>query len=147
MNKFMRKLKIGLIFAAVSLFIFACAENKTNLNTNVNRADAPTNNSVSNAVAPENPTKDEIAAGGEIYSANCVRCHKEDGTGGKVVIDGKTLKADNLTTEHMKKHSDADLIDTVTNGVTDKGMPAYKDKLSAAEIQSVIKYVRATLQK
>ena len=143
----MQKIKISLIVAAVSLFVFACAENETNLNSNINIANSTANNSAANVASPQNMAKDEVASGGDIYSAKCARCHKENGTGGKVVIDGKTLKADNLTASHSKKHSDADLIDTVTNGVTDEGMPAFKDKLSAAEIESVIKYVRATFQK
>ena len=143
----MLKIKIFLIFAAVSLFIFACAENKTNPNLKANAADSAANNSAANAAAPPNPVMNEIASGGELYSAKCARCHKEDGTGGKVVIDGKTLKADNLTTEHQKKMTDAKYADLIANGILDEGMPAFKDELSAAEIQSVIKYVRATFQK
>ena len=34
----------------------------------------------------------EIASGDELYKEHCAKCHKEDGTGGKVDILGKTLK-------------------------------------------------------
>ena len=90
---------------------------------------------------------DEIASAKKIYMDNCAKCHKEDGTGGKVVIDGETLKADNLTSENIKKDDDAEIIKYITEGIPDEGMPAFKSRLSDEQIKSVVKYIRADLQK
>ncbi len=127
---------------AIALFIFACAENKTTVNTNtvVNAPmNAPTN-------AQPTAAMDEMASAKKIYMDNCAKCHKEDGTGGKVVIDGETLKPDNLTSENIKKDEDAELIEHITEGIEDEGMPAFKDRLSNDQIKMVVKYIRADLQ-
>ncbi len=139
----MKTIKIGLILSAIALFIFACAENKTTVNTNttVNTpAIAPTN-------AQPTAAMDEMASAKKVYMDNCAKCHKEDGTGGKVVIDGETLKADNLTSENIKKDDDAEIIEHITEGIPDEGMPAFKDRLSDEQIKSVVKYIRKDLQK
>lgn len=136
-------IKIGLIITAISLFVFACAENKTTVNTNT-VINAPANAPVN--VQPT-ATLDEMASAKKIFMDNCAKCHKEDGTGGKVVIDGKTLKPDNLTSENIKKDEDAELIEHITEGIEDEGMPAFKDRLSNDQIKMVVKYIRVDLQK
>ncbi len=139
----MKIIKIGLILSVIALFIFACAENKTTVNRNtvVNApANAPTN-------AQPTAAMDEMASAKKIYVDNCAKCHKDDGTGGKVVIDGKTLKADNLTSDNIKKDDDAEIIEHITEGIPDEGMPAFKDRLSEEQIKTVVKYIRADLQK
>ncbi|CAN5432550.1 hypothetical protein BH20ACI1_BH20ACI1_12130 [soil metagenome] len=139
----MKIIKIGLILSAIALFIFACAENKTTVNTNT-IVNAPVN-------VPTNtqPTTvmDEMASAKKIYMDNCAKCHKEDGTGGKVVIDGETLNAENLTSAHAKKEVDAELIEHIKDGIPDEGMPAFKDRLSDEQIKMVVKYIRVDLQK
>jgi len=126
----------------VTLIIFACAENKMT-NTNNTAANAPTN-------APTNiqptATLDEMASAKKIYLDNCAKCHKEDGTGGKVVIEGKTLKADNLTSENIKKDDDEEIFGHIKEGIIDEGMPAFKNKLSDEEIKNVVKFIRKDLQ-
>ena len=60
----------------------------------------PTSNQTPDAVPPRNTTTanapaktpfpevaNPIEAGKTIYTRNCANCHKEDGTGGKVVIE------------------------------------------------------------
>jgi mono/diheme cytochrome c family protein len=42
---------------------------------------------------PAAATSDELAAARATYNATCVRCHKEDGSGGTVEFgEGETLK-------------------------------------------------------
>lgn len=139
----MKIIKIGLILSAVTLFIFACAENKTTVNTNT-VVNAPANAPVN--VQPT-ATLNEMASAEKIFMDNCAKCHKEDGTGGKVVIDGKTLNAESLTSAHAKKEDDAELIEHIKEGIPDEGMPAFKDRLSDEQIKMVVKYIRADLQK
>ncbi len=80
--------------------------------------------------------------GSETYKAKCQMCHAADGSGSTPA--GKAMKALPLNSPDLIKSSDADLIAATTNG---KGkMPAYKTKLTAAQIQETVTYIR-TLQK
>ena len=57
---------------------------------------------------------------------------------------GKKFGLKDLGSAEVQKMSDADLTSTITNG-KDK-MPAYKGKLTDAQISDLVKYVR-TLKK
>jgi cytochrome c6 len=81
-------------------------------------------------------------SGADTYKAKCQMCHAADGSGSTPA--GKAMKALPLNSPDLIKASDADLIAATTNG---KGkMPAYKTKLTAAQIQETVTYIR-TLQK
>lgn len=72
------------------------------------------------------------------YKAKCQMCHAADGTGNKV------MKVDSLKDPASVKKTDAQLIAVTTDG---KGkMPAYKGKLTDAQIKDLVAYIR-TLQK
>jgi mono/diheme cytochrome c family protein len=74
----------------------------------------------------------------DTYKAKCAMCHGADGSG-KAAMGTK-----NLGSADIQKMSDADLTGAITNG---KGkMPAYKGKLSDAQIKDLVAYVR-TLKK
>ncbi len=90
---------------------------------------------------------DELGSGRKRYADNCMACHKENGTGGEVVIEGTKLKPDDLTSAKIKGFSDEKIIRYIVNGVPDEGMPAFKDKLSEGEIRDVVKYIRSEIQK
>lgn len=78
-------------------------------------------------------TTDESSAGvlgPNIYAANCVMCHGEDGAKG--LNGSKDLRVSTMDKSLM--------IDIITNG---KGnMPAYKKVLSPQEIEAVAEYVK-----
>jgi mono/diheme cytochrome c family protein len=143
----MKIFKLCLVFSAIALFIFACSENKT-ANTNTTAA---TNKTSANAnpTATTQPTAavDELATAKKIYSDRCVRCHKEDGTGGKTEIDGVKINAENLTSDKMKKEPDSELIETIENGAKEDGMPAFKGKISDEDIKNLVKLIRKEFQK
>jgi mono/diheme cytochrome c family protein len=129
-----------LVFTAA--FAFACA------------ATAPNNSSVSKtAEPPAAPSNNasalpaEIADGAKLYKDNCAACHKEDGSGGKMVVEGRKINPDNLATAKMKGFSDEKLARNINEGVEDEGMPAFKDKLKEAEVAAIIKHIRTDLQK
>jgi cytochrome c6 len=82
------------------------------------------------------------ASGADTYKAKCQMCHGADGLGQTPA--GKAMKALPLNDPQIVSKSDADLITTTTNGINK--MPAYKGKLSDAEIKATITYIR-TLQK
>jgi mono/diheme cytochrome c family protein len=73
----------------------------------------------------------------DIYKAKCAMCHGADGS--KSMMGSKPLSG-----ADVQNMSDADLTAVITNG---KGkMPAYKGKLTDAEISDMVKYIR-TLKK
>lgn len=147
----MHLIKSSLIFAAVAVFAAACSQpavNRSNAGivTNANTS-AVLNANGTGEVTP-NPQRErveELASGKELFATNCMICHKDDGTGGKVTIKGKNLDADDLTSTKIKGFSDEKIGGYIRDGVEDEGMPAFKDKLTEAEIKTLITHVR-TLQ-
>lgn len=139
----MRFLKIVLTISVLFLFIAACNETKTTNTTISNNG-----NSVAQNINSAQPTAtaNELAAAQSIYKENCARCHKDDGSGGKIDIEGTIINADNLTTEKMKNMDDAKYIKYIENGIPDEGMPAFKNKLSDQQIKDVVKYIRTEFQ-
>jgi cytochrome c6 len=76
----------------------------------------------------------DAASGGKIFSANCAACH----AGGKNVINGaKTLQKDALDKYEMNS------LEAITNQVTNgkNAMPAFKGRLTDAQIDDVATYV------
>ncbi|HUF03914.1 MAG TPA: cytochrome c [Aridibacter sp.] len=138
----MHLLKISLCFVAAFLFIASCgggSENAAVNNTSTESTPAPT------AEAPKTP--DELALGRSKYQEYCVKCHKEVGTGGEVVIEGKTLNPEDLTSEKMKGEPDEEYIEYMVKGIPDEGMPSFRDELSDEEMKAVVRYIREELQK
>ena len=71
------------------------------------------------------------------FSAKCAMCHGANGAGkGKIPA---------LSSEAVQKKSDAELKQTISDGTkTGNGMmPKYGDKLSASQIDDLVKYVRS----
>ena len=140
----MKLLKISLVLSAFALFVFACSQN-ANTNNATNNAVKNVNTTV-NTNAPTNTAVDETALGKTSYKQNCANCHKDDGTGGKVTIDGRAMKPDDLTSDKMKNLTDEKYVRFIENGIPDEGMPALKGKISDAEIKAIIAYIRKDLQ-
>jgi mono/diheme cytochrome c family protein len=82
------------------------------------------------------------SGGADTYKAKCAMCHGQNGLGDTPA--GKAMKAPFFKDPAVIKVSDAELIAAVTKGKNK--MPAYKDKLTDAQIKAVVAYVRA-LQK
>ncbi len=134
-----------ILFSVVIVAGISCGgENRVSVNT-VNNAN--TNKSSTPAQSPiPAATIDELASGRKIYSVSCQNCHKEDGTGGPMEIEGKKIDPDDLTSAKIKGFSDEKILGYVMNGIPDEGMPAFKGKLSEGEMRDVVKYVRVELQ-
>ena len=131
-----------LLFTLAILAVLACGGTNKPANVAVNSV---------NTSPPQTPlpaaTVDELASGRKIFSTNCANCHKDTGTGGEVVIEGKKLNPDDLTSAKIKGFSDDKILRYIMNGVEDEGMPAFKDKLSEGEMRDVVKFIRVELQK
>lgn len=83
------------------------------------------------------------ADGAAIYKAKCASCHGPDGSGQTPV--GKTMKVRDLRSPEVQKQTDKELYDWTAEG---KGkMPAYKNKLSEAEINALVAHMRDLAKK
>ena len=72
-------------------------------------------------------------SGADTYKAKCAMCHGADGS--KTTMGSKALNS-----ADVQKMSDADLTAVIENG---KGkMPAYKGKLTDAQIKDVVAYIK-----
>jgi len=71
------------------------------------------------------------------FKTNCVTCHGPDGSGSRI---GKSLKVADFHSDDVKKKTDAQLIQSVTEGKNN--MPPFKNTLTADQIKSLIGYVR-----
>ena len=80
-------------------------------------------------------TPEAIEAGQTVFSTYCFVCHGANLEGGI----GPTF----LDDEWLHGHSPEEVIHTITNGVTEKGMAAWGPILSAEQINHVAAYVLA----
>jgi cytochrome c oxidase cbb3-type subunit III len=79
------------------------------------------------------------AADGEaVFKVRCTACHGADAKG-KAAIG----TPDFTSAKTLSGLSDADIVDTVTNGKKGTIMPSWKGKLSDEEIAAVASYVRS----
>lgn len=77
--------------------------------------------------------RNTVAAGKDVFTKTCSACHRADG-GGNV--------GPNLTDEFWLHGSAPDQIyKTVSNGVPEKGMPAWAPQLGIEKVQAVTAYV------
>ncbi len=95
---------------------------------------------------------DTLARGAQVYAANCASCHGARGEGGNPAAplerdtNGLRPAPPHDSTGHTWHHPDALLKEIITNGSSypdfQSPMPAWGDKLSEAEIDAVIAYIK-----
>ena len=83
-------------------------------------------------------------SGGEAtYKSKCAMCHGADGLATSPMA--KAMSVPSVKSETFTKLSESEMVTATTNG---KGkMPAYKGKLSDAEIKEVVAYMRGLEKK
>ena len=149
----MNLLKLGIITTFLALFAFACTQNTTtNTTANSNRITQNVNGTtVSYDTAPSNananqtaPANDEIASAKKLFSEKCVACHKENGEGGEVDIEGDKFKVPNFKNEKVAALDDAKYKRVIEEG--DDKMPPFKKKLTPEQIDGLIKFIRKDFQ-
>jgi mono/diheme cytochrome c family protein len=79
-----------------------------------------------------------FAGAAPLYKTNCAVCHGPDGSGQTPA--GKSVKARDLRSAEVQSESDAELSRVIREG-KDK-MPSYKERLSAADVASLVAYIR-----
>ena len=137
----MQILKLGFIFAAIGVFIIACANTET---TNTNVADNQI--VVTNTTAQPTAAPDALAEARTIYLEACVGCHRENGAGGAAEYEGKKIKVPSYQSKGAMNSSDDRLYDHIANGEEDE-MPAFKDKLTETQMRNLVKFIRQEFQK
>jgi mono/diheme cytochrome c family protein len=136
----MKLFKLAAIVCACAFCLAACST-ATNTNTTVMTNAPPATGASTPAPAA---TPDELAQSRQLYGQVCVRCHGAKGEGGEFDFDGKKLKAPSLSTGHVVKDSDAELAEQIAEG--GEGMPAFKKRLSAEQINNLVRFIRREFQ-
>jgi cytochrome c6 len=81
--------------------------------------------------------------GAATYKAKCASCHAADGSGATAM--GKSMKLRDLRSPEVQKQTDKELFTVTADG---KGkMPAYKAKLSEADINALVAHIRSLAKK
>jgi mono/diheme cytochrome c family protein len=132
----MKLIAFALTFVAIALVAAACTETVT-----------PTNSPIATtspaAPAPATPA-DPLAAARTNYAKHCESCHGPEGRGGLVKVEDKQIKVASLKAPGVVRHTDEQLAKVITGG--EEEMPAFKDKMTQAEIQDVVRFVRKEFQ-
>ena len=80
-------------------------------------------------------TEESIALGGDLFAANCSRCHGPEGQG--------TPRAPALNVKlFLTDTSDLAIQQIVTNGVPGTAMPVWGDRMTESEIQAIVGFIR-----
>ena len=81
------------------------------------------------------------ADGADVWAKKCANCHGEDGLGKTKM--GEKLSVQPMNTAAFQGKSDAEIEKATADGIAEKKMPAYKDKLSPDELKAVVKHMRS----
>jgi mono/diheme cytochrome c family protein len=132
----MKSVTLSLVAIAFALMMIAC--------NNPAQETTTTTQPAVNASPVSTATPDEFAAARVNFAKHCSVCHGDDGNGGPVTIEGKSFKVPSLRQGHAVRHSDEALVKQINNGEDE--MPPFKDKLSAQEIDELVRFIRKELQ-
>jgi mono/diheme cytochrome c family protein len=89
--------------------------------------------------APEQPipvTEESLALGGELFTANCANCHGPEGQGSQ---RAPSLNVKSFLTET----NDQAIQQIITLGVPETSMPAWGDRMTGADIQAIVGFIRS----
>lgn len=134
----MKSVKLFLFVAATSIFFVACSDSSR---TSEQKKDTIT---VTDPAPSSNI--DELASAKQIYKENCAECHKDNGTGGPINLNGRNVRVPDFTSEKVKRLPDETYLRYIRNGDEEEGMPAFKDNLSNEEMIDLVKLIRRDFQ-
>lgn len=89
-----------------------------------------------------------VAAGKSIFMSNCAVCHKPDASGGVVLGDAKSADLQSPELEKQYKENDDLLRRAILFGKDEDGeeldkiMPRWNGKLTAAQVDDVLAYLK-----
>ncbi len=80
-------------------------------------------------------TEESLALGGQLFASNCSRCHGPEGQG--------TRRAPALNVKSfLTETTDLAIQQIITQGVPGTAMPAWGDRMTEAEIQAIVGFIR-----
>jgi len=135
----MNSARFTAIILVIGCFTTACNSSGTLTTNQTQSAASP---ATAPAAAPATP--DPLTEAYLDFEKNCAECHGEKGQGGTKEIKGRKVKVPSLRDGHALEHSDEKFVKQITEG--DEEMPAFKDKLSAEEINELVRFIRKELQ-
>jgi mono/diheme cytochrome c family protein len=114
--------------------------------TKTEQGKAPVDQEVSPEVVnrknPVTSSATSIAEGKKLFAIDCVFCHGQEGDGkGEVAVSMKLKPPDFHDDTAMKKFTDGELFDIITNGKG--GMPPEGKRAAPDQIWNLINYVRS----
>lgn len=78
--------------------------------------------------------------GADNFEKKCGACHGKDGKAATKM--GEKMKIKDMTAaEFWKDQTDDKLTKAITDGIADKKMPAFKEKLTGDQIKAVVKHL------
>jgi mono/diheme cytochrome c family protein len=84
--------------------------------------------------------------GKAVYEANCVPCHRKDGTPGRRVVSTANPPPSFTSPDFWRSRSDAQIRKVIEVGVPKTGMEPWKGVLKPQQIRDVVSYLRAQFQ-
>lgn len=105
-------------------------------------ADPKSSPEIVNRKNPVTPSASSLAEAKKIFTVDCVMCHGHEGDGkGEVAVSMKLTPPDYHDEVAMKKFTDGELFDVITNGRN--AMPPEGKRATPEQIWSLVNYVRA----
>src|SRR5262249_12599896 len=91
----------------------------------------------------DQPSKEALSHGNQVFQKNCAQCHGEQG-------DGKGPAAATLLPEPASfklKQPDLDyIVKVVSEGIPGTAMPAWKNQLSQSDVHALATFVRSLFE-
>lgn len=81
------------------------------------------------------------ADGKAMYNAKCAMCHGSDGVAKSMWAKRGARNFNDPVWQ--KEKTDEVITKVVTDGIAEKKMPAYKDKMKPEEIAAIVKHIRS----
>lgn len=146
--KKIRQYRRWLVTALVIMLIFLGADRLARFGTLF----GPRSIVINNIEAPPLPTLDpaRVAQGAMLYAQQCASCHGVDLKGApnwkESLPDGSMLPPSHDSSGHTWHHKDDLLVNIILNGGDPQfksKMPAFKDKLSEADILAILDFFKS----
>lgn len=111
------------------------SEEISSLVTLIQRWDEIPSGTIPAPTMPVPTTAESLERGRQLYATNCARCHGPEGQG--------TPRAPALNVKSfLTKTSDQAMIMIISGGIPGTAMPAWGDRMSAADIQAIVGFIR-----